>query len=82
LDTFAEVIELLIARVFCSVAFGSDHVLASGWGVLRGALLCRLLPPQLDATSATAANNAAPKPNRTRLICSPPFCTGPLLPVM
>jgi hypothetical protein len=67
------VIELLIARVFCSVAFGSDHVLASGWDVPRGALLWWLLLPQLDATSATAPNNAAPKPNRTRLICFPPL---------
>jgi hypothetical protein len=39
LDTFADVIELLIARVFCRVAFGSDHVLASGWDVPPGALL-------------------------------------------
>jgi len=30
LDTLADVIELLIARVFCFVAFGSDHVLSSG----------------------------------------------------
>jgi hypothetical protein len=73
LDTFADVIELLIARVFCSVAFGSDHVLASGWDVPRETLLWWLLLPQLDATSATAPSNAAPKPNRTRLICFPPF---------
>jgi hypothetical protein len=30
-DTFAALIELLIARVFCRFAFGSDHALAAGW---------------------------------------------------
>jgi hypothetical protein len=28
-DTFAEVIELLMARVFCRSAFGADHVLTA-----------------------------------------------------
>jgi hypothetical protein len=74
------VIELLIARVFCRSAFGSDHVLAAGVDAGLGPLLVLvdeapelrlslLLPPQPAArTTAATARSAASEVRLSRFI--------------